>query len=131
MFAAMVGSLVRQQGCSKRTFAHSVGLTPSALSRILTGTAQSSQPSTDLCLRIAHVCGVDASVVLHAAGKRETAVLIELLYGSGRPSRERPPLVTRAELVVLDDWRRLTRPARRALALLLSRSTPQKRRRAG
>jgi transcriptional regulator with XRE-family HTH domain len=126
-FPALLGSLVRQHGCSKAAFAHSIGIAPSALSRLLTSPAGTRPPSTDLCLRIARVGGVPPSAVLRAAGRLRTADLIEELYGPARDHAilPRPPIVTAAELVVLDDWRRLTRPARRALTLLLARSTPQ------
>lgn len=54
-----------------------------SLSALIRG-AKSASMSTDACLRLSEVIGVDPSLVLSLVGKADTAKRIERLYGKPR-----------------------------------------------
>ena len=121
-FAALLADLVRRHGGTKQAFARAVGVSPSALSRLLAGHAR--QASTELCLRIAQVARVSASRVLRASGRSSVADLLEELYGEPAMRRQQfaAPRLTPYEQTLIDEWRTLDAPEQRAMALLMNRT---------
>src|SRR5579885_1214122 len=67
---------------SHRALATALGVTPSRLSRAMTGTGGEFPFNVTNCLRLAQLSGESASEILRAAGKKDVADLIEALYGS-------------------------------------------------
>jgi transcriptional regulator with XRE-family HTH domain len=98
-------------------FAQLVDIDKSTLSHLLAGT---TRPSTDLCVRIAVRTETSLTDLLRAAGKLETAELLDSYYTppDGAP-RVRAPRLTRAEQRVLLQWRSLNLRGKLALRIIL------------
>lgn len=114
-FRQLVRRLVRQAGRSKQDFAHDIGVSPSALSRYLSGSAV---PDIATCLLLARTTGTHPRTILRSAGHVAAAELIESQY-----STTRRPAASTAEAAFLARWRALS-PARqrRLRALILEAS---------
>jgi len=120
-FADLIADLARRHGGTKQAFARAIGVSASALSRLLAG---HGAPPTELCLRIAKAAQVSASRVLRAAGRGSVADLLEDLYGEPAMRRQQfaAPRLTPYEQTLLDEWRTLDVPEQRAMALLINRT---------
>ena len=106
----MLDEAVGQLG-TQRAVADALGITTSRLGRIRKG-----EHSLDVlnCLKLARAMRRSPSSVLAAAGKKDVAEMIELLYGrdqGGLPADERE---------LLHDWSLLDEQERRAFRLLIS-----------
>lgn len=81
LFPRLLEECLRYAGGRKAMLARAIGVSPFALSRLLSG----KQPATvEQCLRLARFAHLNASDVLRAAGRPAIAELIESLYGSAR-----------------------------------------------
>jgi hypothetical protein len=79
-FDELVAPFLERRG-GKRALAEMLGMTPSGLGRGL----QARTLSVENLLVLSKAIGRPASEVLRAAGKHETADLLEELYGAARP----------------------------------------------
>ena len=75
-------TLLAKKYRTRTAFAAALGMDPSRLSKALSGKGDVFDVVG--CLRLARATGTNASVVLRAAGRDQTADLIEALYGSPR-----------------------------------------------
>jgi len=116
-FSKLMRQLLADYGASKGRFANAAGISPSQLSRFLRPRVpHDTQPSIEVCLRIAHSLQCSASRVLRAAGRSEAANLLEYLYGAPAERRmnlsDRVSLQERKLLLIL---RTLPIPVKRAI----------------
>jgi transcriptional regulator with XRE-family HTH domain len=121
MWAALLADLIASYGGTQKDFAVAVGISRAHLSHLLSGEAQYSSPSIELCLKIARVTHTPASRVLRAAGKDATADLIESLYGGPAAVRTVDPAITLADRRFLLELSTLDRRSSRAIRYLVSR----------
>jgi transcriptional regulator with XRE-family HTH domain len=102
-----------------RALAKAIGVTPSRLSRAMSGSGGDVPFNIENCLKLASVSGESPSEILRAAGKGNVADLIESVYG-------REPEFTSKDREILEAWRALSPRAQGAMAALLDDLTPQK-----
>lgn len=107
-FRQLVREAVSLYGGTKQDLARRIGVTPPELSRMLNGPKLADIPT---CLRLAHATDQNPSALLHAAKHGEAVSLIEALYGSAAVQRKLTP----DEIVLLANWRVLTRTHQRAV----------------
>ena len=87
-FVTLLRAIVEAFPGSKGRFAKEIGVSPSVLSRFLSG---HTTPPIEGCLAIAKAGGVSSSLLLRAAGYDDTVTLLEELYGPPRTiARELP-----------------------------------------
>jgi transcriptional regulator with XRE-family HTH domain len=77
----LLNAIVEQFPGRKARFAREIGVSPSVLSRLLSG---KRPPSIEECLAIAKAGGTAASLLLRNAGYDAVAALLEELYGPPR-----------------------------------------------
>lgn len=115
--AVLVTDLVRRFGGNKQDFAKAVGISPSALSRLM-AQPMKHQPSPEVCLRLARVGRVSGARVMRAAGYAILTDLIEELFGAAADQRQRFFSVTPREQTHLEEWRDLDPDVQKALNAL-------------
>ncbi len=113
-FAGLMRVIVDGYAGTQKEFAREAEINPSVVSRLLGG---GLPPVPDVCLRIAHVGGVSASLVLRTAGHARTADVIEQLYGPAR--RGVRPEGTAADRALFTQIRSLDPVARKAFQTLV------------
>jgi transcriptional regulator with XRE-family HTH domain len=113
-FSRLLQKLVGTYGGTKQDLATAIGVTPSRFSHLL---SRSAEPTVDMCLKLASVTGASATDVLRAAGKGETAALIEELFG--KATRTVEPLLTPKEIRHMSYWRLLYEKERTSYTLLI------------
>jgi len=82
-FGSLLGEALRRSGQKKRLFAQALGISPSALSRLLHSAG--GAPDCALCLRVARMSGISPFTVLHAADQGEVADLLRTLFADPPP----------------------------------------------
>lgn len=120
-FGSMLDEAWRRTGQNKKDFARAIGVTPSALSRLLH--TPEVAPDCETCLRVAQVSGISPFTVLHAADRDDIADLLRSLFA------EQAVTLTPEEHRMVAALRRLTARGRRQVrafmdALGLAESAP-------
>ena len=112
--------LVKRFDGSKGALAKAIGISPSALSRLAY-----TQPSIEVCLRLAIATDEDPNRILRAAGWDDVAELLESLYGvaAARKLKHRTRITPR-EQRLLDRLRGGDELAFDAFEVLINFATP-------
>lgn len=119
-FPVLLREMLAADGGTKRSFGRAVGLTSSAISRLL---HKGEQPSALVCLRLAHHTHRSPSLVLRVAGHHAFADLLDVLYGVPIETPEvRPSVLSPAdERFHLTYTKRLSKNDLRAVKIIIKR----------
>lgn len=118
-FAAVLREMLAADAGTKQSFALAVGLTSSAISRMLHA---GELPSAMVCLRLARHTHRPPSPVLRAAGHHAFADLLDELYGVPPETAVRPSVLSPAdERFHLTYTKRLSQTDLRAVKIIIKR----------
>lgn len=124
-FARLLRRLVKEFGGTKQDLAQAIGMRPPQFSRLLSDT---TTPSIETCLWLAHVTDTAIGTVLRAAGRHDLAVVLEEHYGAQTRYRRRPSTAAKhmkpLEVRRLAQIRALDPKTRRAFTVLLNQAAP-------
>jgi hypothetical protein len=117
-FHLLLRTLIAKARSTKTEFARALGITPSALSRLLRPGGRRAPLDLWLCLRLAQLTRTDPYQILHALGQDDDAALLRSVFGPV-PHRGPDVSVTLREQRVLRLLRELPPREARAVTLIL------------